>query len=461
MTVDGRLGRAFSRGSAHGAELKLLGAVLLAALGLRAFVLFAIEPTPLAGDELDYYQRAVRTVLEGRLGHSGERAPGNELFLATLFELFWASPQVARAGNVAISALTVIPIYVLGRQLGGSRTGLAAAALAAVYPNFIAYSHYLWAEPLYMLLTTSGLALLASVRARSPGWVPAVVGLLLGAAALTREVGLAFPPLAVAWLAFSLRASPRKAIASAGLLSAAFAVTILPWTLRLNHGEDDFALISRTTYQNLYIGNAPRVAGRGPLLEPRKSYWRLGSTREEAERGARELAFDAIAQRLPWWPAEKLVEELPRFFTPTSFAVRRLLMPKAAPQGNWSYQFRFSSIDTRAFRRVLAVIVAASYVAMAIAGVGGLVLAKKRGQVGLLTVFVAAQILPTIITFATSRFRLASMAALAVGAAVWLGAERPWADASPGRRRLAVVAMAATAVLILVRYEDALHPGWG
>jgi hypothetical protein len=29
---------------------------------------------------------------------------------------------------------------------------------------------------------------------------------------------------------------------------------------------------------------------------------------------------------MPWWPVEKLIEQVPRFFTPTSFAVRRAVI---------------------------------------------------------------------------------------------------------------------------------------
>jgi 4-amino-4-deoxy-L-arabinose transferase-like glycosyltransferase len=429
--------------------------------------LIAVEPTPLAGDEPDYYQRAVHLATQRQLSGVGERAPGNEFFLAVLFQLFGVSTLVARAGNVILSAATVIPIYALGRQLGGGRTALAAAALTAVYPNFIAYSHYLWAEPLYIFLSSSGLALLGSRCCRPSLWMSAAAGLFLGAAALTREVGLVFPPLAVAWLCFASRAEPGKAAARAGLFVATFAAVVLPWTLHLNAGSsEDFAVVTRTSQMNLYIGNVEprRVWGEGPEVGPRKHYWSLGRNRREAERAARELALDAIARRMPWWPAEKIVEQVPRFFTPTSFAVRRLLMTSDAPEldRRWSYRFRWPWADTRPLRWLLVGVVVGGYVSVAVAGLGGLILARRPAAVGLLAVFAAAQILPTLVTFASSRFRLASMAILIVGAAAWMWRdESPWAAATTGRRRAAVIAMATFAVVILSRYQDALRSTWG
>jgi hypothetical protein len=42
--------------------------------------------------------------------------------------------------------------------------------------------------------------------------------------------------------------------------------------------------------------------------------------------GVRALAFDAIARCMPWWPVEKLIEQILRFFTPTSLAIRRAVI---------------------------------------------------------------------------------------------------------------------------------------
>jgi len=86
-------------------ELPWLGLILLSALALRISVLIAIEPTPLAGDEADYYRRAVRLVTDGRMEGLGGRAPGNEFFFAALFQVFGISTFVARVGNVVLSAV--------------------------------------------------------------------------------------------------------------------------------------------------------------------------------------------------------------------------------------------------------------------------------------------------------------------------------------------------------------------
>jgi hypothetical protein len=99
---------------------------------------------------------------------------------------------------------------------------------------------------------------------------------------------------------------------------------------------------------------------------------------------------------------------------------------------------------------------------MAVAGVGGLILARCGTAAGLLALFAMTQIGPTLVTFALSRFRLATMVILIVGAATLARRdENPWTAATPGRRRAAVAGMAILMAAILCRYQDALRSTWG
>jgi 4-amino-4-deoxy-L-arabinose transferase-like glycosyltransferase len=444
-----------------------LGAIVVSALLLRLFVLFAVQPTPLAGDENDYFLRAAKLVEAGRILDPGERAPLTEIFYAGLFRVFEADPNVARAGNAVLSALTLVPVFILGRCFGaGHGSGVVAAALAALYPNFIAFSHYLWSETLYLFLVTWALALLALHADRASLTCCLLAGGVLGLAALTREVGVLFPFLAAAWL-YCLSHTPRHTAATyaASLLAAAILV-VFPWTLYLNQSGDDFALVTRTTNLNLYLGNPSPVAlaGRAEEVEPQENYWRLGHNRVTREREAGRLAMKAIAERLPWWPLEKIVEQLPRFFTPTSFVIRRLLVPPAAtgPDRDWSYRVRETLPDSRSLRWLGVAIVVASYIGIALAGTVGLVLGERRRLALLFALFIAAQLLPTVLTFAASRFRLATELVFVVAAASlrrWEG--NPFATADTARRWGALGAAAALLLVILSRFGDALRSDWG
>ena len=74
---------------------------------------------------------------------------------------------------------------------------------------------------------------------------------------------------------------------------------------------------------NLYVGNS--VHGEGAAM---KQYAKFADTRVESERIATALAMTQIRERLPLWPLQKLARQLPRFFNPNSFAVRRLHCPR-------------------------------------------------------------------------------------------------------------------------------------
>lgn len=388
--------------------------------------------------------------------------------VTALFHTFGLSATVARAGNVVLGAALVLPIFALGRTLGGARVGLLAAAIAALYPNFVAFSHYLWTETLYSLLICTGLALLASSAARRALWKSLTAGALFGAAALTREVGAVFPLFAACWLLWLERSAWRRGLLHAGSFVVVVVLVALPWTLYINGRGEAFALLGRTTGMNLYVGNAaPFVPEPGAApVPPEEHFYELGSNLYERERVAAELAWMAIRERMPAWPFEKLASELPRTFTPTSFAVRRLLVePRPLPEsldGTWAYRTRWTALDARPVRIAAAVTVVGSYVVVAILGAGGLVLAQRRALAALFGLFVASQLLPVVLSFGLSRFRLPSMALFVVGAASLVVCGRSdWGAASRARRGAAIVAMGVMVVVIASRWGAALDPARG
>lgn len=344
---------------------------------IRLLALYASQPTLPAGDEWDYVRRAVWLANGRSLVDDAARAPGPIYLYAAVFRLFQPWLLLAKGANVLLGSAVVLPIFYLGRSLGGVRVGLVAAALAAGYPTFIAFSHFLWSEPLYVFLLVSGVALLAWDLERPAVWKLAAAGFVLGLSALSKESGLLFPLLAVLYLAWQDRRQIGRAAVRSACLVGVFALTLLPWALEINRPGLPFALVTRTSYMNLYIGNHAVSTGHGM-----QQYPTLAPTRLEAEAVAREIALANIARRMPWWPLEKIRSEVPRFFTPTSFAVRRLLMPPG-DEGNWGYRFRWSIGNRRGPRVAASAVVVASYVTVTLAGVVGLVLSRRRRLVGL------------------------------------------------------------------------------
>jgi 4-amino-4-deoxy-L-arabinose transferase-like glycosyltransferase len=199
------------------------------------------------------------------------RAPGFPALLAGVHVVWGDGLAGARAVQVLLGVAIVVLVGVIGLQLWGPRTALAAAALAAVSPALVLFNASLISEPLFtgLLLAAVSCALAARARraagtARSrrqaAAWAVAA-GAAIGLAALTRPEGLALA-LAVAACTGSRRAA--LAVVLAAL------VCVAPWTVRNAGTMHAFVPISTETGNTLAgTYNSASVAD-GRWRDPRK-----------------------------------------------------------------------------------------------------------------------------------------------------------------------------------------------
>ncbi|EQD26146.1 conserved hypothetical protein, membrane, partial [mine drainage metagenome] len=89
---------------------------------------------------------------------------------------------------VAVLGALVVPLSgLIGKQVGGSRTGLIAAAIGAIYPGFWLQGSSVMSEPLSMLMVAIATILTYNLI-RRPSMVRAAwVGVACALAALTRS----------------------------------------------------------------------------------------------------------------------------------------------------------------------------------------------------------------------------------------------------------------------------------
>lgn len=171
------------------------------------------------------YVNPAELFFKGNSVPTATHPPLYTLVIAAATKLGITGDEAQRSLGCIFGAGTIAVIGLLGRRVAGPRAGLVAAAIAACYPLLIAADGALMSETLYSLLI--GLALIAAYRVRDdPGWRrAAVLGVVIGLAALTRAEGLLLLPLLAlpaAWRRWRLL----------GAVVLATVVVVAPWTVR-------------------------------------------------------------------------------------------------------------------------------------------------------------------------------------------------------------------------------------
>ena len=328
-----------------------LALLFLVSLGLRALACgwVTAHDVPLLFDERDYFARAVawqkvyldlfqleappREVVDRAYG-SGFWPPLHPMTIGAAMTLTGPTATAARLLTVLISALTTLLVVAFCRRVAGSSAALTAGWLHAVYPTFVAFSHYLWSETLFAALLLSALLLAAKIveRAEPPPWTrAAALGALLGLATLTRAAGLPFLLALPIWLAWRTKKPGACLVA----LPVGLAV-ILPWHVALAQQEDRFVLLSTLGGYNLALGNHPDVPpGPGSSWghEPSKERLRQALERAAAAPGHgadtdwRAAALPAVREEIsqrPLHAAGRAILRLRMLWGPDFFPLRHL-----------------------------------------------------------------------------------------------------------------------------------------
>ncbi len=422
-----------------------LWAVFLMGALLRVGAWYVTSPTEIINDEFSYYGNAWSWLLGAPFNTT--RPPATQLINAFAISIFGNSLFVVRGASMFFGCFVPVLVYAVVTQIGTRRAAAIAAAIAAIYPNFIWFSHYAFSETYFLVFFL--IVIFAALRLlQRPGVLVAVAtGVACGVAALTREVGvmlIAVTSLAVPWFH---RRDLGKAVRCAAIVCVAAAMLILPWSNHIYRSSGIVGLVSQTMAMNLYIGNPPR-GSRARIMSYGK-YQRLGETKRERAIAGRRQALQAIWGRMPWWPFEKLRNVL-SLFSPTSFPVKRLMNVPGEKWGGkavgvWGYDFIWEPLEAMPIRMALAFLTTISFFAVSFVGSVGLATAPGR-FVSLLPLIAAAVIVPTLISFSATRFRLPVELLLVAGSGLFLDAPGAiWKGAS-WRRRLA--ALASVGVLI-------------
>jgi 4-amino-4-deoxy-L-arabinose transferase-like glycosyltransferase len=183
--------------------------------------------------------------------------PGYPAMLAPLYRLTDNSLLSARLLNVVAGSATVVLVYLLGRKVFDRRIGLIAAGLLAVFPGQVFATSLIMTEPVFtflfvLVLTVTVYTVLGEGDGRP--WQAALIGVLIGAAALVRGEGLLLAAI-IPVLIFASRPSRRVALVRSSLLLLGAAAVILPWTARNIAKMHAPIIISTSATEAFWVGH--------------------------------------------------------------------------------------------------------------------------------------------------------------------------------------------------------------
>jgi len=429
------------------------GKPLLALMGLallvRLVLLAMVTDMPCSHDQCDYLDLA--SGVAGGLGlatHDGYLwPPGFIAFLAFCKTIAGDSLLLPRLLQVLLATGTVPLIFILGRRFHGRTAGLAAAAVFAVYPNLVGFTHLLWPATLYIFWFMLGMTLLLGVEQPTRRHV-AAAGVCLGLAALVRGQALYFAPLAAAWLVLvAAREERRRRLGLAALLVACTLLPILPWTVRNAVTFHRFLLLDSTTGRNLYIGtNVPPPANWDYGFDERRRV-HGGRTRcqetnpVDADRCEVRNAVAFMATH-PLLMLKRVPLKWADLLNPSSFVIRHARLNK--------YPHVFSQPGLA----LLTVVAAGAWMGVAILGVLGLLLLPSWPGRGLVITLLLYHLALHALTFGMTRFRLPMVPFLILaGAPLLVGSWRRLAAAGNPRRVVAAGVLAGLLALWIARFS--------
>jgi 4-amino-4-deoxy-L-arabinose transferase-like glycosyltransferase len=331
------------------------------------------------------------------------------------------SPTPVLYGQVALSLLSALLLYTLGRRRFSERAAFVMAAIWLLYPGAILFSALFLTETLFLFLWIAALVLFDRLEASQNKLTPAVlVGITLGLLLLTRAAGVVLVGAMV--LSLLLRRKPRWT-ALAVLLAATF-ITVLPWMARNAKTIGAFTLNTNGGI-NLLIGSNPYAQGAYNFSEEVQALLPPESAGEVARDHAGTAYALSYARALP---ARTL-----------KLCARKLAYLWSTDMSFWLHYAPGAGSDSlsahlRSLPLIALLITALPYLLLVLAGVAGLVLVTGFPARDLYLWQLGLGLGITLLSYGLARYHLPYMPALVVGAGALIDKSQAWPHTSLSRR---------------------------
>jgi 4-amino-4-deoxy-L-arabinose transferase-like glycosyltransferase len=190
-------------------------------------------------------------------------SPAYPFLLAFIYKIFGESALIVRFLQAVLSSVTIVFIYLSGRELYNKQVGYISSIIAAVYSLFIFYSGLILSETIQTFLISVLIFLLARISAgnNKKDWL--YIGITIGLAAVIRANVLLFLFVLVCWFIFKLFNEKNKDHIKKSLLYLVIGaiIPILPVTINNYIAKKDFVLLTSNGGINFYLGSNPNSQG--------------------------------------------------------------------------------------------------------------------------------------------------------------------------------------------------------
>ena len=303
----------------------VLVVIILAALALRLFFLLLTRDITPIHDEAVYVRMAKEVLESGDFRARWLWPPGQAYFMAGIFSIFGVSILAVKVAQTVLSAFTVYLLYLICRQtFGNERTALLAGALAAVYPNLIAFSHYLWSETLFIFLFLAFIYLLLRSTTSWKYRLLTASGVFFALGCLTRPVLLSAFAVVLVYLWTRFRARRRVLILSVVVFTATAGAVMTPWLVRTVGTYGGWIGIAPSS-QHLWRGNSGIFEEAEQESDfSRDKYNQSGSRVLERDRYALRKGIENIRSEQPYWILKKGIVYLQSWAYQRSFVLRHM-----------------------------------------------------------------------------------------------------------------------------------------
>jgi 4-amino-4-deoxy-L-arabinose transferase-like glycosyltransferase len=244
-----------------------------------------------------------------------KRPPLYPAFVGGVIALFGEELRALTFVQHLLGVAIAILAYAAGHLLFGRAAGLVGGLLTAMSAPLLVTEQYLMSETLFgALLLGAVVAFLRAVRRPSAGWF-ALVGVLVGLAALARPIAQLVAVLLALSLPF-LVPRWRPALLHGGLLLGTFALTVIPWMARNQVVQGTFAIaggageglaVRTIRYEQRFDFREPPGGDADPLLARARRIYRDEASEDSAfelarrlreELGVTEVQADGLMRRI-------------------------------------------------------------------------------------------------------------------------------------------------------------------